>query len=715
MLTGHVMDEPTLLSQTKALGDAMRSYRSFQLPGIDMLCDWREYSTAKQAQSAVHQYGRPGVLSELYGVTNWNFDFRNHKLAGDWQAALGVTVRVHHLTWVSMAGEAKRDYPASIGYQSPWYKEYPMIEDHFSRLNTALSRGKPHVRIGVIHPIESYWLYWGPMEQTSMARDELEKNFDNLIKWLLFGQLDFDFISESLLPSQNQVEETAPFKVGEMEYDVIVVPGCHTLRSITIERLEAFRRAGGEIIFTGEPAWLADACKSDRVITLAGKCSTVPFTRRRLLESLEKYRCVDIRGEDGAKTDNLLCQMRTDGDKYWLFVCHAEKPENPDVAEIERIRVSVEGQWNPVIYDTLTGDIYNCEAEIENGKTIIPYKFWQYDSLLLLLEPGAPKVRPGTKLNIEDGTDMDSFDLKAPVPVTLSEPNVLLLDMASYSFDGGDWNDREEILRIDNIFRRELEYPLRMDAMAQPWVNPSVEAPSHVLSLKFQITSDIEVREPYLALENAENTEITVNGVWVPSEVCGWFTDEAIKKIKLPSLPVGTSEIILNIPFGPKTGVEWCYLLGDFGVKVEGSLSCLTLPVRQLAFGDWTSQGLPFYAGNVTYHCPFKADKDCDIEVEAPQFRNPLLKVALDGKDRGRIAWAPYTADLGRVDKGCHMLDITAYGNRINAFGTVHNCDRAFSWFGPNAWRTTGNKWAYEYQLKPMGILIAPRMRVRKR
>lgn len=80
-----------------------------------------------------------------------------------------MTVRVHHLTWTSMAGEAKRDYPASIGYQSPWYKEYPLIENYFSRLNTVLSRGKAVVKVGVIHPIESYWLYWGNKEQSPGA------------------------------------------------------------------------------------------------------------------------------------------------------------------------------------------------------------------------------------------------------------------------------------------------------------------------------------------------------------------------------------------------------------------------------------------------------------------------------------------------------------------------------------------------------------------
>ena len=71
-----------------------RRIYGFEIPGIDILCDSRELSTAKQAQSAVHQYGREAMLSELYGVTNWDFD---------------------------------------------------MIEDHFARVNTAITRGTPLV------------------------------------------------------------------------------------------------------------------------------------------------------------------------------------------------------------------------------------------------------------------------------------------------------------------------------------------------------------------------------------------------------------------------------------------------------------------------------------------------------------------------------------------------------------------------------------------
>ena len=211
MLSGHLLHEETLESQTTVIGEAMRAYRAFSdMPGIDILCDRHEYNTAKQAQSAKHQQGDKAMLSELYGVSGWDYDFRGYKLQGDWQAALGVTVRVPHLTWMSMKGEAKRDFPACIGYQSPWYSRFSLIEDHFARVNTAMTRGQPTLRLAVIHPIESYWLHWGPSEQTAGVRQQLERHFAQLTETLLFGCIDFDFIAES--PSVRRMWTSVPFQ-----------------------------------------------------------------------------------------------------------------------------------------------------------------------------------------------------------------------------------------------------------------------------------------------------------------------------------------------------------------------------------------------------------------------------------------------------------------------------------------------------------------------
>ena len=68
------------------------------------------------------------------------------------------------------------------------------MEDHFARVNTAMTRGKAAVRVGVIHPIESYWLHWGPESQTGLIREQMEERFQNVTRWLLFGSCDFDYL-----------------------------------------------------------------------------------------------------------------------------------------------------------------------------------------------------------------------------------------------------------------------------------------------------------------------------------------------------------------------------------------------------------------------------------------------------------------------------------------------------------------------------------------
>lgn len=703
MLTGHMMAEATLSSQTRALGEAMRSYRSFQQPGIDMLCDKREYSTAKQAQSAVHQYGRGGMTSELYGVTNWDFDFRGHKLQGDWQAALGVTLRVHHLAWASMAGEAKRDYPASIFYQSPWYKRYPYIEDHFARVNMALTEGKPEVRIGVIHPVESMWLCWGPQEQTAAAQAQLEEQFDETIRWLLLGQLDFDFIAESLLPQLYGGVSEQRFRVGQMAYDAILVPGCVTLRRGTLERLEEFHKAGGKLIFMGEAARFVDAVPSREVRDLAEGCRRIRFSQTELTEALEDVRTVDIRTENGSRADRYLYQMRDTETGKWLFIAQAFPAENPDIPRSRTLTVRVPGIYEAQLYDTLTGAHCDLAVEHRHGDTVLRRVMADHDSLLLRLTPGAEEKRTESPAREKEYIRVQKCAER--MPVTLSEPNVLLLDMAEASLDNEEWVEKEEVLRVDNILRKRLGFPLKVEAFAQPWTRRKEEA-RHTLSLRYTVESEIEAEGVKLAIEAPEDLTISWNGEEIGTAPDGFYTDQDIKTLPLGKVRRGVNTLVVEMPYKVETNVEWCYLLGDFGVRVEGGHAVITEPVRNLYFGDWTAQGLPFYGGNVTYHMPVTGNgKECVIQV--PKYRAPLLSVGVDGKEAEVLAFSPYRLSLGNLE-GEHTVDITAYGSRVNSFGAVHLCDEKVTWFGPMAWRSEGEAWSYEYQLRRAGVLAAP-------
>lgn len=738
--TGHMMQEPTLYSQTGWISEAMRSYRGFLLPGIDTLCDCQELSTAKQAQSASRQFGRGGVLSELDGVTDWDFDFMGHKGHGDWQAALGITVRVPHLSWVSMAGEAKRDYPASISYQSSWCKKYSVITDHFARVGVAMTRGKALSRIGVIHPIESYWLLWGPCDQTATAREQAEENFENLFQWLLKGLLDFDLLAESLLPIQNVHEENGQLCVGEMRYDAVLVPPTITLRSSTLEILEKFQAAGGEVIFAGDVATLCDAVPSERAAKLAAKCRRTPYARASLLSLLEPHRDLKVVNKrTGAAVPELLYQMRQaeNGQRYLFLTC-VER-----IAQEKYCRVSLKGEWQLDLLNTADGSIQPQGARIANGWTTFETVMFPHGHLLLQMTPAAqaaPRTGelPATLEVAKWGTDAIERSIVSridgtQIPITLDEPNVLPLDEPEWRLDNGDWQPAEEIFRLDNLARAKMGLAPKSGHIVQPWVHPVSEKIHGVLELRYTIHTDIPLEGVSLALEQPEQTLFTLDGAAFAFQDQGFWTDKCVRKALLPRLEPGDHTLVLQRNYRDDTNIERAFLLGDFGVKVESRRLTVIAPVRTLHWGDIGQQGLPFYGGNVIYHTSFRTAEARKLafrmpsrlvsldpsfstarlavrEIDFTGYHGALLDVSLDGEFMGDVAFAPYQLSLGTVAAGEHKLDITLYGNRYNSFGSTHLTYR-IRWSGPIAWRTGGDDFSYEYRTVKLGIFCEPLLR----
>lgn len=702
LLTGHMMDEPTLHSQTRALGEAMRSYRSFGLPGIDMLCNSFEFTTAKQCQSAVHQYGKLGMLSELDGVTGWDFDFRGHKLHGDWQAALGVTVRVPHLAWVSMKGNAKRDYPASISYQSSWCKEYSLIEDHFARVATALTRGKPIVRIAVVHPVESYWLHWGPSSQTATVREKLESNFSNVTNWLLLGSVDFDFICESQFPSLT-AEGGMPLKVGEMEYDAVIVPECETLRSTTLDRLEKFQKEGGKLIFMGNAPKYEDAKPSARGENLYKRSTSIAFNRSELLDAVNEFRQIELRYGNGTLTQRYVHQLRRDTDGTWLFIAHGDLPYNKDVSRCETVNIRIKGKVFPEKWNTQDGTVEALDFSHENGDTLIHVTLYDYDSLLLFLSD-----KPSEHSKAVCEKEMTELcGTPSETAYELTEPNVLMLDVAKYALDDGELRDAEEILRLDTVIRQELGYPTRRDKVAQPWVIEDIPA-THTVTLEYEINSEINFEGAELALEDADKAEITFNGNAVKYDDKGYYTDASIRRLPLPKIKEGVNTLRIKLPFGKRTDLERIYILGSFGVRLTGRKAIVTNLPSVLAFDDITKQGLPFYGGSIKYNITLDVTQDGDYRICVPHYRAAVIGVSVDGVRTATLAYPPYLAELGHLNVGKHTISVEAFISRQNCFGHVHCADEKLSWLGENCWFTTDSSWTYEYRLYTEGILSSP-------
>lgn len=707
-LAGHMVKEPKLSSQSVSAGEVMAPLSAFGIPGIDMLCDAREYTTAKQAQSIKEQYGRNKMLSELYGVTNWLFDFRGHKLAGDWQAALGVNLRVPHLAWMSMKGEAKRDYPASIFYQSPWYKEYKTIENHFARVNLAMGNGKRVCRVAMIHPVESCWNYWGVKSQTKEKLKQLDNAFKSITEKLLFSQIDFDYISEALLPTQfGGITDNQAIRVGKAVYDVVILAGCESLRSTTKAILDKWIANGGKVLVLEKTP---EIMEGERVYAESDFYGySLLESEEELIAALSKYRDFCVVNKDGSLSNQFLIQERIEDENHWFFIANGRKDDKEqDVFDVE---LTVEQKGIPYLFDSMSGEIYQLNDKSDNDKTTVALKLCKHDSALIYI---SDKAIEGAKCLEEENKEFDEIiEVSDSVPVSLSENNCLILDIAEYYLDGkkADKKGPEEILRIGQTVREELGIVQDSAKMAQPWTKVK-KAPEHTISVTYKINSRIDVFGAKLALEDVALSDIYVNGKQLIKEVDSYYVDEAIETIALPPILKGENTIEICIGFGEGTDLEAAYLLGDFTVYKDENGYYLDSPVKELKFGDVTSQGLPFYGGNITYDLYYESE-DGAAELTVPSYKGSLINVESDGESVGKIIFDPYKLKIKGIKNGKHVVGLTLYGNRVNTFGPLHNKLKPLKWVGPEAFRTR-DLFTYDYELSEFGILEKPVLRFRK-
>jgi len=273
---------------------------------------------------------------------------------------------------------------------------------------------------------------------------------------------------------------------------------------------------------------------------------------------------------------------------------------------------------------------------------------------------------------------------------------------------------------------------MKLERYRQPWSIPLEDRkPIDKLFLKFTITCASDIKGLInLALEDADRITIRLDGKEIPSEKNGWWVDEAITTVPIVPegevLSKGTHTLELDIPFGLLTNVERVYLLGDFAVDVRGTEATLSpLDLSTIRFGDWTRQGLPFYAGNMIYHCSFTLPENCGstFALDIPHYEGPLVTALLDPSPSPSLSPSASTHHLllhptytyFPTSPGPHTLLLTSYGNRENSFGTIHLPSGKTHWHGPNTFRYEHDWWMEEYNVKPMGIMQAPKIKVEGR
>ncbi len=712
--TGHVLEEPTLASQTRVVGSAMRFYEHMQAPGMDCLTEHRpEYGTAKQCSSAQRQMGRRWVLSETYGCTGWDFPFEGHKAVGDWQAALGVNLRCQHLSWYTMAGQAKRDYPASIHYQSPWWRFYDHVEDYFARVNSLLSKGNAERSVLVIHPVESVWALAGQDWEDHEIVQEMDAKHRTLRRWLLEEHIDFDYGDEGMLEEWGEVmadEQNPQLRLCQAHYKTALVPPMVTMRRTTVELLEQFAAAGGNVIFCDAPPTHVDADVVDpEVFEFVTRCIDVAFERTEIVDAVgAASRTVSIRKENGGEHSDVLYQLRHHDGNHYLFICNTNREETAGPLTVEVSCAGPVQRW-----DAENGQRYQVEAEKKESGVRFSASLPASGSALFVLGRQDENV-----IETDHRTEIRREELgEDGWTIQLSEPNVLVLDYVSFRVDGGKWHGPDEVLKADQKIRDRMGVERRGGRMVQPWKRQNGESgPRVMLELASDFQIDTLPEGPMeLALEQPNRYTVEINGHKLLADAdCGWWVDRAIRTLPLDPtvLREGKNTLKLQGPYDQEAGLEAVYLLGDFAVTLMDSEPYLKRSLDP-GFGDWTRQGMPFYSGAMTYRKKLELEKspNCSgVRVAFPDFRGACARVLIDGETAGIAGWPPYEVDITEhVGTRKEIeLAVEVISHRRNTFGPLHNIQTRPEWTGPAQFVSAIEQWQGEYNLVPTGCMVPP-------
>ena len=216
-----------------------------------------------------------------------------------------------------------------------------------------------------------------------------------------------------------------------------------------------------------------------------------------------------------------------------------------------------------------------------------------------------------------------------------------------------------------------MGFEQRTNNMYQPWfkhkfLNP--EKRNCLVELEYVFNVEhMPAGDLFLCLEQPYNHKIYINGILLEQLDSGYFADKSIRKLKMDNdlLKQGINIIGSSCTFNEETDLEAMYLLGDFGVILDGKMATMKKPIQKLELGDITTQGLPHYAGSIKYHMRTPiTQKSWPVKLCADGFRGIALRLHEPGKDPKLMPFEPFETEINSPEFAIEL--VCSMGN---AFG----------------------------------------------
>lgn len=673
--TGHVMGEDTLLEQMGSCGGVMPFYPYMDMPGMDWL--GRRIGTPlapKQVSSVAAQMGREQVLSETFALSGWDVSFEDLKWMAQWQFANGVNRLCPHLESYSIKGIRKRDYPASLFVQEPWWEKFSAFNDYISALGSLFSAVPEACDLLVLHPLRTAYVRYNGNAKCEGVR-RLDAEFAALSEQLQQRQIPYHYGDEVVMRDHGTVCGDK-LQVGKVCYRYVLLPQMDNILSSTLDLLEQFAANGGIIYAVGELPYLVDGRPNDRVKKLT--------TKAWQQELPEQLLCVREAGDYCAQ---ILARTMSENGKngYFLFNTSRKNAHTLTVtcADTGLAKLHLP-QWS----------VEPVKTERAGNKVTFTCTLQPAESLILVSSDEIASAG-------EQKAQVEAVKLPDTMKIIHSDLNALTLDSCEYAVGDGDFQPEIPLIRL----QKQL-----LDAQTDENVK---------LRFRFNVDMHSLPQTLYLVSENIPEFTLQVNGREVDPKAEGWYLDPDFPKVNIaPYVRNGCNEILVQGRFYQRKSLyeflyrpkdlssnfyavdfefesvtydvelESIYLLGDFCVDssenyvpgrrrslhTTGSFT-LTDPRKELKTGDITTQGYPFFAGIMDLAFEVDVEKQEGIRYlfAEPKPDCPAAQLFVNGQDAGMLIWAPSELDITSLLRdGKNTLTLRLYSGLRNLLGPHH-------------------------------------------
>ncbi len=685
--------------------DESAFYIWHQQPGVDMLGN--KLNTAglggqfgndravRELRSAANQAGRSRTLSETYGGGGWEMNFETQKRLVDWECVLGVNFVNQHLSYYSLNGVRKFDYPPSFSYHEPWWKHYKLMGDYIGRVSMAMSAGQQINSTLVLQPNTSAWMYFSRKVKNptiGIIRD----GFKNFVYRMEQQHLEYDLGSENVLKELGRVKGKM-LRVGKRDYSLVVIPAeMENIDQSTFDLLQKYLDNGGKVLSFIKNVSMVDAEESSKVTELAAKYAEQWTVADKLTDAtaLKLLRNDGFAMNDQTNNGMLYHQRRMLDDGQLLFVVNSHQTKKASAS------ITVEGKYVTRL-DLVSGKVYTYPSKSESGKVSFQVDLEPVGSALFVVssqKPAEPEFTPvsGTETMLES---------TGPVAVKRESDNILMVNYLDLKTAKSDKKDiyfmnaliglfNENGVAMGNPWQHKIQYKktyLELDAQFK--AESGFEASYH-----FNINPNLNaeaMKSIRAVVERPELWTVSVNGKEVSKTEGSYWIDKSFPEFAVgPYLKPGKNTLTLKAPrMHVLAEVMPVYFIGDFLVKpakqgfeiADGTINAL---------GSWREAGLPFYSQKVAYSQTYKVTKadGTAFKVKLNKWNGSVAEVLVNGQQAGLIAWQPNEMDVTSLLKdGDNEITVKVVGSLKNTFGYFFK--EADKWiYGPHEWNYAPGK-----------------------